>query len=206
MRARCIAATLLFIAATAAGAEHAQRLSLIVNDPVRNEHTATGTTWSGELALEYSYGVTSRLSLDGRIGYERRLDYFYSLYRNSFPPSGTRIAYWERRVTTRPRTALATFRGNSLGRFTPRISAGVRQVRAPIRWYLARALLIPERANTPHGDLYPNRTSAQAILGGDIQVTRRFALRVDLARLLRHDRTPYDPRATATLGAVWRMR
>src|SRR5205085_11894845 len=129
------AAALMMFAATALAAEHPQRLSLIVSDPVQNEHTATGTTWSGELALEYSFGVTPRLSLDGRAGFERRLDYFYSLFRPDHPPGGTRALFWERRVDTRPWTLLATFRGEQRGRFTPRISGGLRHGRAPIAWY-----------------------------------------------------------------------
>ena len=203
---RFAAAALMLVAATARGAGHAHRLSLILSDPVHNEHTATGTTWSGELALEYSYGITPRLSIDARAGFERRLDYFYSLDRPTHPPGNTRELYWERRAVTRPWTLLATFRGDERGRFTPRISAGLRHVRAPIVWYRARSARVPDNLEIRQGWDYDDRNSPQVIAGGDFRLTGRFALRGDVGRLIRDNKTPYDPRTTAALGLIWRMR
>ena len=199
-----LAAALMMFAAVAVGGEHPQRLSLIVVDPSHRPDSSTNTAWTGGVALEYSLGLSSHLSLDVRNGYERHIDYFYTLFRPTHPPGNTQSLYWERRVTTRPWALSATYRGNPLGRWTPRFSAGVRYVRAPIGLWSSRRALVPQY-HTPHFDYY-DRTSAQITAGADLRLSSHLAFRGDVARLLRHEGTAYDRRTTGSFGVIWRVR
>ena len=128
--------------------------------------------------------ATRHLTLDVRNGYERH----------------------QQRVVSRPWTASATYRGAPIGRWTPRLSAGARYVRAPIAWYRARVGQIPFYGNARQGREYSDRTSAEVTAGADLRLTRRVALRGDVQRLLRHAGSPYDRRTTASFGLIWRMR
>jgi hypothetical protein len=99
----------------------------------------------------------------------------------------------------------ATFRGAARGRFTPRVSVGLRHVRAPIAWYRAHAARVAGNLEIGQGGPYSDRDSPQVSAGGDLELAKHFALRGDVARLIRDSKTPYDPRTTAAIGVIWRM-
>ena len=205
MHAKSIAAILLTIAGTACAAEHSQRISLLVIDPGHASHSATGTTWTGGIGGQYSFGLTSRLSLDSRFALERHIDYFTSLFRPNNPPGPDRPVDWERRATTHSWTEALTFRGERIGRWTPHLGAGVRSVHAPIAWYDARRAVVPLRADTLQGTYYSDRASAELSAGADLALAPRLAVQVEVQRLLRRS-IVYDQRVTGIFGVTWQMR
>jgi hypothetical protein len=164
-------------------------------------HSARGVSTGMSLAFH----VSPRLSLSAAVSQQRYPQEFMEFKRIT-TPDGTTFAPEMRlgNYTSRPVDIQARYEFASESRWTPRIAAGMRYVRAPeIRYAPPEANgLIPVTAEP----VLVRRLSAEIGAGMAFRMTQRTGVFVDVNRLVRSTGVKWhDPLTRGAFGVSWRF-